>query len=586
MSFTVPVVIGDQSLFQHYPKYGVFFCAIAVLSISIANAQSPADNFARHQAAKQKEQQIEILRRFTPKGVATRSFDQAAIPSDGRCFAIDKILVSGATLVPTKAIDKVTDQYIGKCIGIADLQNIIKALTNLYLDKGYVTARLYIPEQNVKQSRLLNLVVEEGILSDIYYNGRPVNPYDGVIMSSMPRMRGRPMNMRDVEQGLDQINRLASNNAKTDILPGKNEGDTIVNVSNQPGKRWQLNVSHDNLGQESTGFARYNSTLTLDNLLKINDLWSFGYQRTQRDYWNDNNLDGKSNSYSGSVSIPNGYWTFSVSGYYYKYKSIIEGNFGPIHTSGNSSELRGSVNRLLHRDNKSLTTLNVGLAYKETNNFLLGNKIEVGSRIYAVANIDLSHSRQMLKGTWTFDFNYMQGVDLFGAVKKHEPGAGDAEPKFSKFVGTISVATPFKIKSQNFIVNNLLLGQYSPDNLLGAEQISLGSYSNVRGSRDSLLFGNNGLFTRNEIAWRALPWGNNARLVRALGELRPYAGLDYGQVFAQSKWGFESGNLSSWTAGAKLVGGLINLDAGYSKVFAGTVWKNTGLAFVSLSVTF
>jgi len=573
-------------LFKHYPKYGIFLYAFAFFSITTANAQSPADDFARRQAAQQKEQQIETLQKFTPKGVEAPSFDQTAIPSDGRCFDINKILVSGATLVSMNAIDKITNQYIGKCVGIADLQEIMKSLTNLYLDKGYVTARLYIPEQDVKQSKLLKLVVEEGTLSDIYYNGKPVNPYDGVIMSSMPRMKGRPLNMRDVEQGLDQMNRLASNNAKTDILPGKNEGETIVNVTNQPNKRWKVNVSHDNLGQESTGFARYNANLTLDNVLKINDLWTFGYQRTQRDYWHDNNLDGKSNSYSGSVSVPNGYWTFNVSGYYYNYKSIIEGNFGPIHTSGNSSELRGSVNRLLHRDDKSLTTLNVGLAYKATNNFLLGNKIEVGSRMYTVANIDLSHSRQMLMGTWTFDLNYMQGVDLFGAVKKHEPGAGDAEPEFAKFVGTISVATPFKIKNQNFIVNNLLVGQYTPDNLFGAEQMSLGSYSNVRGSRDSLLFGNNGFFTRNEFAWRALPWGNNAQLVKALGELRPYVGLDYGQVFAQAKWGLEDGNLSSWTAGAKLVGGWVSLDAGYSEVFSGTVWKNTGLAYASVSVTF
>lgn len=578
--------LGSGNLLKTYQKYGLFFFASAILSVSTANAQSPADDFARRQAEQQKKQQIETLRKFTPQGNETPRLEQAIMPSDGRCFDIDHVTVEGAKKVSVGAIDKITNPYTGHCIGIADIQKIMKDLTNLYLDKGYVTARLYIPPQDIKKSRLLKFVVEEGILSDIYYNGKPVSPYDGVIMSSMPRMKGKVMNMRDVEQGLDQMNRLASNNAKSDILPGKEQGETILNVTNQPNKRWQINLSHDNLGQDSTGFARYNANLTLDNVLKINDLWNFGYQRTQRDYWNDNDLDGNSNSYSGSVSIPNGYWTFNVSGYYYEYKSTVPGNFGPINTSGDSSELRGSVGRLLHRDNKSLTTLNVGLAYKETNNFLLGNKIEVGSRMYTVANIDLSHSRQMLDGTWTFDLNYMQGLDWFGAVKKHDPGAGDSEPEFSKVVGTISVATPFKIKNQNFIVNNLLVGQYSPDNLFAAEQISIGSYSNVRGSRDSLLYGNNGFFTRNEIAWRTVPWGNDAKLVSAFGEFRPYVGLDYGQVFAQADWGFEDENLSSWTAGAKFVGGRINLDAGYSEIFSGTVLKNTGMAFASVSLTF
>ncbi|CAM1653478.1 Polypeptide-transport-associated [Bartonella apihabitans] len=463
----------------------------------------------------------------------------------------------------------------------------MKGITNAYLDKGYVTARVYIPEQDIKKSRQLKFVIEEGILSDIYYNGQPVSPYNGVIMSAVPRIKGKTLNMRDVEQGLDQMNRLASNNAKSDILPGKNESDTILNITNQPNKRWQVNLSHDNLGQASTGYARYNANLTLDNMLGVNDLWNFGYQRTDKDYWNGNKLDGNSNSYSGSVSIPNGYWTFNVSGYYYEYKSIVPGNFGPIKTSGDSSELRGSISRLLHRDNKSLTILTGGLAYKETNNFLLGNKIEVGSREYTVANLDLSHSRQMLGGTWTFDVNYMQGLDWFGTIEKHAPGAGDAEPEFSKVTGTISIVTPFKIKEQNFLLSNLLVGQYSPDNLFGAEQMSLGGYSNIRGMRDSLLYGNNGFFTRNEFAWRTVPYGNNAAMVKALGEFRPYVALDYGQVFAQAKWGFEDDNMASWTIGSRFSGGIVNLDIGYSDVFSTTV-KNPydGMAFVSMSVTF
>lgn len=41
---------------------------IATLSLSTAYAQSPADDFARRQAEQQKKQQIETLRKFTPRG--------------------------------------------------------------------------------------------------------------------------------------------------------------------------------------------------------------------------------------------------------------------------------------------------------------------------------------------------------------------------------------------------------------------------------------------------------------------------------------------------------------------------------------
>ena len=190
-------------MLKTYQKYGLFFFASAILSVSAANAQSPADDFARRQAEQQKKQQIETLRKFTPQGNETPRLEQAIMPSDGTCFDIDHVTVEGAKKVSVGAIDKITNPYTGHCIGIADIQKIMKDLTNLYLDKGYVTARLYIPPQDIKKSRLLKFVVEEGILSDIYYNGKPVSPYDGVIMSSMPRMKGKVMNMRDVEQGLE-----------------------------------------------------------------------------------------------------------------------------------------------------------------------------------------------------------------------------------------------------------------------------------------------------------------------------------------------------------------------------------------------
>lgn len=570
--------------FRHsYLVMPFVFCG----TISCAFAQSPADDFARRQAEQQKKQQLDQLRRFTPNDKPQVQLPQATLPEDGSCFEILEVNVEGATKLSEKALASITSSYSGKCIGLRDIQSLMKTLTNAYLDKGYVTARVFIPEQDIKNSHMFKLVVVEGKLSDIYMDGKNASPYDGVVMSAFPTLKGRVLNMRDVEQGLDQMNRLASNNAKSEMLPGKDNGSTILNITNQPTKRWQVNISHDTLGQASTGYARFNAGLTMDNVLKLNDLWNFSYQRTDKDYWNGNRLDGNSNSYSGSVSIPHGYWTFNVSGYTYDYHSIVPGQFGPIKTSGDSSELRGSASRLLYRDSKSLTTLNFGLAYKETNNFLLGNKIEVGSREYSVGNLGLSHSRQMLTGTWTFDLSYLQGLGIFGSVKKNAPGAGDADPEFAKFTATISAMTPFKIAKQNFILSNLLVGQYAPDNLFGAEQMSLGSYSNVRGARESLIYGNNGFFSRNDIVWRTVPWGNNASLVKTLGEFRPYAGVDYGQVFAQARYRFEDDNLASWTVGAKLAGGRLSFDGGYSEVFSTTVKQDKGgMAFVSMAITF
>ncbi|WP_254473163.1 ShlB/FhaC/HecB family hemolysin secretion/activation protein [Bartonella sp. B1098] len=548
------------------------FRGVTVYAQSSAIFHSPADNFSRQQSEKQQLERIKNLRALTPKGIPTPADEkQGALWGSGYCFAIHDIIVDGVYHIKKRAIAAVTEPYVGRCIGLVDIQLLIKRLTKIYLDQGYVTARFYIPDQDIKSSKTLKLAVIEGKLSEIYYNGLPASPHNHVVWSAFPGLEGHILNMRDIEQGLDQINRLFSAHAQSELLPGREEGSTIVNINNQPDKAFKVSVSHDNLGQSSTGYARYSAGLKLENILGLNDAWDFSYQRSQTDYWGGSQQEGHSNNISASVSIPYGYWTFGLNGYAYNYQSIIKGNFSDIETTGDSSELHASTSRVLHRNSVSLTTLNLGLSYRRTNNYLLGNKIEVGSRQYSVANFGISHSRQLLGGTWTFDISYLQGLPLFHSVKKHAPGAGDAEPRFAKFTGTLNIMTPFEVSGWNFVLSNLFSGQYSPHNLLAAEQISLGSASNVRGTRESLVFGNNGFFIRNDLMLRTIPWRNNATLKKVFGELRPYVGLDYGRVFAQPLYGFTNEQLAGWSAGVKLSGGMISLDASYSSIFWSTV---------------
>ncbi|MDP9811318.1 hemolysin activation/secretion protein [Rhizobium tibeticum] len=74
--------------------------------------------------------------------------------------------------VSPQDIDHLTAPYQDRCIGVADISGLLKALTNLYLDKGFVTSRAYVPPQDIAGTRLLKLTVVEGTISDIYLNGK------------------------------------------------------------------------------------------------------------------------------------------------------------------------------------------------------------------------------------------------------------------------------------------------------------------------------------------------------------------------------------------------------------------------------
>jgi hemolysin activation/secretion protein len=550
-----------------------------------AARQSPADDFARRQAEQNDQQRLDDLKKITPQQQpAAKSEAPTPPPAAGACFEISHVELDGVTRFSTATVDKILAAYRNKCVGVAEINILMRDITSLYLDGGYVTSRVFVPAQDIAGTKVLKLVAVEGKLADIYINGKPA-PGSGMLATAFPRMKDHIANLRDIEQGLDQINRLQSNKAKTAMLPGKDEGTSILNIQNIPDHPWHASVANNNLGQEQTGYSSSTLSLGYDDLLGLNDEVDFAYGRTGPDYPWRGDGQGRSNSYSGSASIPYGYWTLSANGSLYDYESTVPGAFGSLETSGNSRQFGVSADRVILRDKDSITTVSGGLTYKETDNFLLGSKIEVGSRRYAVGSLSISHSRHMLGGVWVFDLSYDQGLNLFDAVDAGDIGAGDADPRFSKFTATISITQPFDIDGHHLEISSVLTGQYSPDNVFGAEQISIGGYSNVRGTREAMLFGNDGLFSRNDFIWRTQPWADNAALVKAFGELRPYVGLDYGCVPSQANFNLDGGDMLSWTVGAKLAGGHVNLDVGYSNVLAGTIDQHeAGLFFASTSV--
>ncbi|MBY5475119.1 ShlB/FhaC/HecB family hemolysin secretion/activation protein [Rhizobium leguminosarum] len=558
--------------------------AVLMIGVASAHAQSPADDFNRRQEEQTQSQRLDALRRATPGGSADgENGSLPAGPGNGACFDITRVEIDGANLLSAQEIGKVTAPYGNRCVGLAEINAVLRDVTHLYIDHGYVTSRAYVPQQDIAKTRILRLLVVEGTLSDIYLNGQKVAG-SGSLATAFPGLIGRVVNIRDIEQGLDQMNRLQANDAKSAMLPGPKDGTSILNIENRPGRPWHVSLGNNNMGQESTGFSRSSASLGLDDLLDINDQWNFSYEHSGPDYPWRNDGKGYGNSYSGSVSVPYGYSTVSLNGSWYQYESAVEGNFSSLETSGNSGQAGLGIDRVVLRDKDSITTVRSSLTYKQTNNFLLGNLIEVGSRRYTVGEIGISHSRRMFGGIWVFDASYDKGLGLFDAVEPGDPGAGNADPRFSKFNATISVTQPFTLAGRQLELTSLLSGQYSPDNLLGAEQISLGSYSNVRGTRESVLFGNNGMFSHNEIVWRTKSNESGDAVAKVLGELRPYLGLDYGHVYSQKRFDMTGGDLASWTAGIRAVGGNISADLGYSDIVASSLDQvDGGLFYFSAS---
>lgn len=134
---------------------------------------------------------------------------------------------------------------------------------------------------------------------------------------AFPGSEGQLLNLRQVEQLLDQLNRLPSNQAQMELAPGAAIGGSDVMVRNTPQKPWRINLSRNNDGQKSTGQQQWNAGVEWDSPLGLADQLSL---RGGHDAVSDH----QHTSQNGLVnySLPWGWWTFNYSYSTSDYRSL------------------------------------------------------------------------------------------------------------------------------------------------------------------------------------------------------------------------------------------------------------------------
>ena len=552
-------------------------------------ARQQAETIERTQAEAFRLQQERMQGDLRRAPAGELSSTPAAQPSQGKetCFLVKAIEVTGATLVPADRVDATVRPWQGRCLNLTEINGILEALTALYVDRGYVAARAYVPEQDLSEGRL-RLSMVEGRLDDIVLKGDGGTA--GQLATAFPGLKGKPVNLRQIEQGVDQINRLSSAKAGVALEPGKALGGTVLAVTVERTKPWSVSFGADNLGSPSTGIYQGRVDAGLDNVLGLNDVWQFGYQRSMEKsplFFSAERPN--SDTATASFSIPYGPLTAGIDGSWSQYHSNIEGQLSTIDTSGQSVSVAPYLTMLLSRDQVSKTWATGRFTWKSTDNFLLGSKVDTSSRALSIASLELGHSRQFLGGMLSATLAYQKGLALFGAFDDADAPDGSPKGQFGKATASLaySVGGDWGPGSVNF--SSRLSGQWSDDPLFASEQMAIGGDGSVRGPRDALLSAGNAFYVRNELSY-LLPEPSSKDLADAVGRIEPYVGLDIGRTFADAAEGSETGTLIGAAVGIRNRGGRVSFDLSYASILSTTVsergrWPD-GLVQARVSVQF
>jgi len=204
-----------------------------------------------------------------PQGRDRRLPEAEADLPGASCLETRSIVFSGATLLGTRELQALASPYVGRCLGLKDVDNLLRDVTNAYIERGYVTTRVMVsPRGHVQGS--LDILVVEGRVESIESADGGTGALE--LKTAFPGVAGDVLNLRDIEQGLDQMSRLPSNNATLELVPGENPGTSRIRIYNRKGRTWRASAGLDNSGQDATGRDQYSLHLSKDNLLGVNDL--------------------------------------------------------------------------------------------------------------------------------------------------------------------------------------------------------------------------------------------------------------------------------------------------------------------------
>lgn len=140
-------------------------------------------------------------------------------PADTRCFPIKNIELNGADSLSESEKNRLLKPYIGQCLGVTQLNELLKVITDHYIEKGLVTSRAYLPQQDLSGGHLKVLVVEGKLEGLKGAEGSKLS--DRELGMAFPGKTGELVNLREIEQLVDQLNRLPSNQAQMELAPGK-----------------------------------------------------------------------------------------------------------------------------------------------------------------------------------------------------------------------------------------------------------------------------------------------------------------------------------------------------------------------------
>lgn len=438
--------------------------------------------------------------------------------SVGAGVHVDGYRITGSTVFSDAELADVVAEWAGREIRSEDLVLVRNAITNLYIDAGYLNSGAILPDQDFAGG-IIELRVVEGSLGEIRIKGND-QFRDRYLRDRIRRGSTTPLNARDLSRRLKilqqdpRIKRIAAR-----LAPGDELGSSILYLEVEESNRFDLALRASNYEPPSIGGYAGQAEAGVSSLTGFGDTLRFVFTGGEGIFRYDSYFDVPLNRFDT---------TLALSARYAKAR-VVESPFDALDIESRFQSYQIGLHQPIYESPTSTVKLGVIGDWRDTRTELLGARFdfpgsgaEDGRTTATVLRFLFDWVRRDERQVFATRSQVSWGIDALGATVH---GKNEPDGKFVSWLVQLQWARRFSFLDIETVFRTDLQLANSP--LLTMEQIAVGGFSTVRGYRQNQVVADQAVVTSAEVRipiWRRPDLGGTVSLA-------PF--VDYAHVWDQ-----------------------------------------------------
>jgi len=393
---------------------------------------------------------------------------------------IKKIVVKGNKVIDTETLQKVTEPYQNKELTLEEMGEVVDLVTITYQEKGYILARAFLPEQDIKEGILI-IAVMEGNIGKIKVSGKTHYNENVIKRYFKQQLEHGVIKESYLEKGILLSSETPKLKTNVVLKKGEKPGDVDVILDTEDTFvatfGLTLGFDYNNYGSPAVSDTRFGTTINI-----IDHNWGSLLE-----------LRGVMGNHVQDSLLGTLRWIVPVNSYGTKFSvNLLQSNYAvgqdlaDLGLEGHSSFYGAEVLHPLIVKKNANMNLAIGYEHKYVRSIILDQDraIDETGVFHLALNFD-SLDRFLGKNIFSLGLSFGE-IDYDDNLSPSRLGA---DQHFEHI--NLNLVRIQKI----YGYTNLLVrasGQLSNDRLLPIEMFVIGGYGSVRGYDPSLFLGDSG----------------------------------------------------------------------------------------------